>query len=203
MSEQDAREHKSNCQREIMRHADDSAAYLSERCTCEPMITPPALSARIAVLKAREETECAKMLIELVFLLPRGTNAEEHPAGRQLVRYVEAVRESALVQGVQPIPQEDLPAPAATALRENLWSLIDGHGVQTGRLDQVTEDQAFLRESARQSFRELEARIDALERRQEAASRQPERVERDNVEGGQGITPLPSTASTPETRSEP
>lgn len=32
-------------------------------------------------------------------------------------------------------------------------------------------------------------RVDAIERRQEAASRQPERVERDNVEGGQEPTP--------------
>ncbi len=39
-----------------------------------------------------EETECAKMLIELAFLLPHGTDAREHSACKQLVRYVEAVR---------------------------------------------------------------------------------------------------------------
>jgi hypothetical protein len=27
-------EHEANCAREILRQADDSAAYLSERCTC-------------------------------------------------------------------------------------------------------------------------------------------------------------------------
>jgi hypothetical protein len=44
----------------------------------------------------------------------------------------------------------------------------------------------------------LENRLDALEQKSEAWSRQPERVERDNIEGGP--TPLPETASTPETR---
>jgi hypothetical protein len=29
-----ARAHAPNCAREVMRHADDSAAYLSEPCTC-------------------------------------------------------------------------------------------------------------------------------------------------------------------------
>ena len=29
------RQHAPNCAREILRHADDSAAYLHERCTCK------------------------------------------------------------------------------------------------------------------------------------------------------------------------
>jgi hypothetical protein len=40
----------------------------------------------------REATECAKLLIELAFLLPRGTNVLEHSIGKQLVAYVSAVR---------------------------------------------------------------------------------------------------------------
>lgn len=39
-----------------------------------------------------EETECAKMLVELAFLLPRGTDCMTHSACVQLVSYVKAIR---------------------------------------------------------------------------------------------------------------
>jgi hypothetical protein len=73
----------------------------------------------------------------------------------------------------------------------NLKAAAKRHADLTNRLDDLDE-----------TVRRLWSHVDAIERRQEAASRQPERVERDDV-AGTGITPLPSTASTPETRSEP
>jgi hypothetical protein len=47
----------------------------------------------------RENIECAKMLVELAFLLPRGTDIATHSAARQLVAYIDAVRAHARADG--------------------------------------------------------------------------------------------------------
>jgi hypothetical protein len=39
-----------------------------------------------------EESACAQFLIELAFLLPRGTDLKTHPLSDKLVAYVEAIR---------------------------------------------------------------------------------------------------------------
>jgi hypothetical protein len=49
-------------------------------------------------LTEREEDECAKMIIELAMLVPRGTDMRTHSVGRQLESYVRAVRETAIAK---------------------------------------------------------------------------------------------------------
>lgn len=48
-----------------------------------------------AALQESEDNECAKFLIELAFLLPRGTDCQTHSACVQLKQYVAAVRANA------------------------------------------------------------------------------------------------------------